>query len=130
MNTRRQRRSKSSRDTGTEQRLVEATRGCLRSRGLAETSSRAITDLAGANLAAITYHFGSKEGLVAVALAAELEGWTQPVLELLDQAGDPATRLLGAVGRRSTRRSTAARSTPCVARGLRPRRAIPTATTR
>lgn len=97
MNTTRQRRSKSLRDTGTEQRLVEATRGCLRSRGLAETSSRAITDLAGANLAAITYHFGSKERLVAVALAAELEAWTQPVLELLDQAGDPATRLLGAV---------------------------------
>lgn len=76
---------------------MEATQGCLRTRGVAETSSRAITDLAGANLAAITYHFGSKEHLVAVALAAELHAWTQPVLELLDQPGDPATRLLGAV---------------------------------
>jgi AcrR family transcriptional regulator len=76
---------------------VEAARGCLRTRGLAETSSRAITDLAGANLAAITYHFGSKERLVAVALAAELEAWTRPVLELLDEPGDAAPRLLGAV---------------------------------
>jgi AcrR family transcriptional regulator len=97
MNTVRQRRSKDLRDTGTRARLVEATQGCLRTRGLARTSSRAITDLAGANLAAITYHFGSKERLVAVALAAELEQWTQPVLELLDGPDDPATRLLGAV---------------------------------
>jgi AcrR family transcriptional regulator len=98
MNTERQRRSKDHRDTGTRQRLVEATQGCLRTRGLADTSSRAITELAGANLAAITYHFGSKERLVAVALASELQAWTQPVLELLDEPGDPATRLLGAVG--------------------------------
>ena len=97
MNTTRQRRSKSRRETGTRERLVEAARGCLRTRGLAETSSRAITDLAGANLAAITYHFGSKERLVAIALASELEAWTRPVLELLDEPGDPATRLLGAV---------------------------------
>jgi AcrR family transcriptional regulator len=97
MNTGRQRRSKAQRDTGTRTRLVEAAQGCLRTRGLAETSSRAITDLAGANLAAITYHFGSKDRLVAVALAAELDAWTQPVLELLDQPGDPAVRLLGAV---------------------------------
>jgi AcrR family transcriptional regulator len=97
MNTERQRRSKDHRDTGTRQRLVEATQGCLRTRGLADTSSRAITDLAGANLAAITYHFGSKERLVAVALASELQAWTQPVLELLDEPGDPATRLVGAV---------------------------------
>jgi AcrR family transcriptional regulator len=97
MNIARQRRSKELRDTGTRERLVEATQGCLRTRGLAQTSSRAITDLAGANLAAITYHFGSKEQLVAVALAAELDGWTRPVLDLLDAPGDPATRLLGAV---------------------------------
>jgi AcrR family transcriptional regulator len=97
MNTARQRRSKDRRDTGTRERLVAATQGCLRTRGLADTSSRAITDLAGANLAAITYHFGSKERLVAAALAAELQAWTQPVLELLDHPGDPATRLLGAV---------------------------------
>jgi AcrR family transcriptional regulator len=97
MNAERQRRSKARRDTGTRDRLVEATQGCLRTRGLAATSSRAITDLAGANLAAITYHFGSKERLVAVALTAELREWTDPVLGLLDAPGDPVTRLLGAV---------------------------------
>jgi AcrR family transcriptional regulator len=76
---------------------VEAAQACLRSRGLAHTSSRAIADAAGANLGAITYYFGSKEHLVAAALAEELRSWTQPVLDLLADAGDPATRLLEAV---------------------------------
>jgi AcrR family transcriptional regulator len=76
---------------------VEATQACLRSRGLANTSSRAIADAAGANLGAITYYFGSKEHLVAAALAEELRSWTQPVLDLLDGTDDPATRLFQAV---------------------------------
>jgi AcrR family transcriptional regulator len=97
MNRPRQRRSKERRETGTRERLVEATQGCLRVGGVARTSSRAIADRAGANLGAITYHFGSKEQLVAVALAAELHDWTQPVLDLLAELDEPATRLLGAV---------------------------------
>jgi AcrR family transcriptional regulator len=76
---------------------VRATRGCIRDRGLPETSSRAIADAAGVNLAAITYYFGSKDDLVAVALADELREWTQPALDLLAQPGDPVHRLLGAV---------------------------------
>ena len=76
---------------------MAATQGCLRSGGVARTSSRAIADRAGANLGAITYYFGSKEQLVAVALAAELHEWTQPVLDLLAAQGEPATRLLRAV---------------------------------
>ncbi len=98
MNSSRQRRSKDQRTTGTRDRLLQATQGCLRARGLAETSSRAITERAGANLAAITYHFGSKDQLVAVALASELQEWTQPVLGLLDEPQDPARRLLDAIG--------------------------------
>jgi AcrR family transcriptional regulator len=97
MNTARQRRSKERRETGTRERLVEATQGCLRTGGIGRTSSRAIAERAGANLGAITYYFGSKEQLVAVALAAELHDWTQPVLDLLAEPDEPATRLLGAV---------------------------------
>jgi AcrR family transcriptional regulator len=97
MITEAQRRSKDRRDTGTRQRLVGATQGCLRARGVAQTSSRAIAEAAGANLAAITYYFGSKEGLVAVALAEELQDWTRSALELLDDPGDPAASLLAAV---------------------------------
>src|SRR5438045_3611371 len=92
-----QRRSKDSRDTGTRERLVAAAQECLRARGLAHTSSRAITDRAAANLGAITYYFGSKDQLVAAALAEELRGWLRPVIELLRERRDPASRLVGAV---------------------------------
>ena len=76
---------------------MTAARECLRTRGAARTSSRAITDLAGANLAAITYYFGSKDALVAVALAEELDDWLGPVLDRLAEPGDPALRLLAAI---------------------------------
>src|SRR5262249_25627823 len=57
MNPAVQRRATGHRPTGTPERLVAAARECLRTRGAARTSSRAITDLARANLAAITYYF-------------------------------------------------------------------------
>ena len=92
-----QRRAKDPRATGTPERLVAAARECLRTRGAAQTSSRAITDLAGANLASITYYFGSKDALVSVALAEELHDWLRPVLDRLADDGDPALRLLAAI---------------------------------
>ena len=55
----------------TRQALLSATRRCIGRRGLAATTSREITAEADANLAAITYHFGSKDDLVTEAL---LEG--------------------------------------------------------
>jgi AcrR family transcriptional regulator len=97
MNSADQRRATGHRPTGTPERLVAAARECLRTRGAARTSSRAITDLAGANLASITYYFGSKDTLVAVALAQELDDWLRPVLDRLAQPGDPALRLFGAI---------------------------------
>jgi AcrR family transcriptional regulator len=97
MNSVVQRRATGHRPTGTPARLVAAARECLRTRGAARTSSRAITDLAGANLAAITYYFGSKDALVAVALAQELDDWLGPVLDRLAEPGDPALRLLAAI---------------------------------
>jgi AcrR family transcriptional regulator len=92
-----QRRSKGHRDHGVRDRLVAATRSCVRARGVADTSSRLIAETAGANLAAITYYFGSKDELVAVALAEELREWTQPALERLISTQDAAQRLLGTV---------------------------------
>lgn len=97
MTTVAQRRAKDRRDTGTRDRLVAAARRCVLTRGLAETSSRRIAELADANLASITYYFGSKENLLAIALANELQDWLQPVLDQLRAASDPALRLLAAV---------------------------------
>jgi AcrR family transcriptional regulator len=98
-----QRRSKGHVDTGARERLVVATRECVRDRGLADTSSRAITERAGVNLAAITYYFGSKDDLIAAALADELRDWLQPALDELRQTDDPTARLLGAISILSTR---------------------------
>jgi len=82
---------------GTEERLIEGTLDCLRRLGLRGTTSRAITAAAGVNLGAITYHFGSKDELVARALLKAVEGWIEPALDVLHQDMDPAQRLLAAV---------------------------------
>ena len=103
--------------------LLEATQACLRSRGLARTSSRSIADAAGANLGAITYYFGSKEQLVAAALAEELRAWIQPVLELL--AGIRRPGRAAAPGGQHPERDVRATARPGTrpAGGLRARRA-------
>ena len=81
----------------TEARLLEGALECLRSFGLRGTTSRAIAAAAGVNLGAITYHFGSKDELVAQALLTAVRGWMEPALEILRRDLDPAERLLAAV---------------------------------
>ncbi len=81
----------------TRDNLLEAARACVRRHGLAGATSREITALAGANLAAITYYFGSKDDLIAEALFGELERRVQPALALLDTPGAPASQLLAVV---------------------------------
>ncbi len=83
--------------TETRQRLLAATRQCLGRRGLAATTSRDIAGTADANLAAITYHFGSKEELVAAALLDALREWLAPTLAVLTSPGDPAERTVAAI---------------------------------
>jgi len=74
--------------------LMAATRRCIARDGLAATTSRSITSEAGANLGAITYHFGSKDHLVAESLLEGFRELLAPALELLDADGDPAVRTL------------------------------------
>lgn len=81
----------------TRQRLLDATRRCVAEKGLAATTSRDITSAAEANLAAITYHFGSKDELVAAALLDGLAQWLAPALEVLSGGGDPVNRTMAAV---------------------------------
>lgn len=49
----------------TRQRLLEAAETVFAEKGFAGASIRAICQLAGANIAAVNYHFGDKEGLYA-----------------------------------------------------------------
>ena len=48
----------------TVQRILDAAEVLFAQKGFAETSLRAITSRAGVNLAAVNYHFGSKEALI------------------------------------------------------------------
>jgi AcrR family transcriptional regulator len=64
---------------------------------LAATTSRDIAGAAGANLAAITYHFSSKEQLVAAALLEGLRDWLTPTIDVLTGEGEPAERTMAAI---------------------------------
>ncbi len=81
----------------TSKQLLAATRRCIATKGLAATTSRDITSGAEANLASITYHFGSKDQLVASALLDALREWLAPTLDVLAAEGDPAARTLVAI---------------------------------
>ncbi|GAA4619677.1 TetR/AcrR family transcriptional regulator [Actinoallomurus vinaceus] len=48
----------------TRERLLESATRLFGERGIEATSLRALTDAAGSNIAAVNYHFGSKEGLL------------------------------------------------------------------
>jgi AcrR family transcriptional regulator len=84
-------------ETSTQRRLVGATRRCIAESGVAGATSRQITAAAGTNLQAITYHYGSKDELVAVALLESVREWVEPALAELRAPGEPTTRMLTAV---------------------------------
>jgi AcrR family transcriptional regulator len=85
-------------DVDTRQHLLDAAWACVRTQGVGATTSRAITEAAGANLAAITYHFGSKDALVAQAVVAAIDDLVAPAVDALaDEALDPPARVLAAV---------------------------------
>jgi TetR/AcrR family transcriptional regulator, regulator of cefoperazone and chloramphenicol sensitivity len=55
-------------DSGTKERLLSAATQVFADRGFKETTVREICALAGANLAAVNYHFGSKDKLYSAVL--------------------------------------------------------------
>jgi AcrR family transcriptional regulator len=88
----------------TRERLLKAAEGLFLAHGYDGTSARMITAEARANLAAINYHFGDKEGLFQAMLARRLDALHEERLALLDAyeriaAGRPLTceRILAAL---------------------------------
>lgn len=73
--------------------LVEAGRELFGRHGYDGTSVRSLTRRAGANLGAVTYHFGSKEALYRAVLARGLEPLAAGVTEIAGQPGDALDRL-------------------------------------
>lgn len=82
----------------TQHHLIRATQEAIRDLGIGGATAREITTRASANLAAIPYHFGSKDALIAEALIADARSVIDPVLELLGSDEPPEVRAASAVG--------------------------------
>ncbi|WP_017460775.1 TetR/AcrR family transcriptional regulator [Dyella ginsengisoli] len=80
--------------TSTKERILTAAEALFAQRGFDGASLRQLTSAAGVNLAAVNYHFGSKEKLVEQVFKRRLDALNQHRLaELAKVAGKPATRL-------------------------------------
>ncbi|WP_328989912.1 TetR/AcrR family transcriptional regulator [Kribbella sp. NBC_01245] len=64
---------------GNREALIEGAKSCLREKGFTRTTARDIASAAGVSLAAIGYHFGSKEALMKEALREAMEEWGDQV---------------------------------------------------
>src|SRR5947209_14578204 len=67
----------------TKARILDAAEALFMEHGFEATSLRALTAAAGVNLAAVNYHFGSKEELFQAVLTRRLDPMNQERLELL-----------------------------------------------
>ena len=72
--------------TDTKEALLDSAEKLFAERGIDGTSLRAITQDAGANLAAVNYHFKSKAGLVQAVFRRRLRPLNSRRLDLLDLA--------------------------------------------
>lgn len=79
--------------------LIEGTLRCLERLPPERVTARVIADESGANLASITYHFGSKDELVTEAVIAGLDRWLAEIARRLDEmaAEAPEERFRAAI---------------------------------
>ncbi len=69
----------------TKTALLEAAKQLVRERGYAGTSVRDLAAAAGTNLAAVSYHFGSRESLLNQAVLESFLEWTDSVGAVADR---------------------------------------------
>ena len=69
----------------TKDRILDTAEALFMEHGFEATSLRAITTAAGANLAAVNYHFGSKEELFQMVLTRRLDPMNQERVSLLTE---------------------------------------------
>jgi AcrR family transcriptional regulator len=85
-------------DVVTPAKLIEVAIGLFGQNGPDSVGTRAIAEAAGVQMSAITYHFGSKDGLYlacAEHIAATMLRKISPLLALVDEARDPAAARAG-----------------------------------
>ena len=70
----------------TKDRILDTAERLFADKGYPATSLRDITNEAGVNLAAVNYHFGSKEALLSAVLDRRIGPVNEKRLELLDAA--------------------------------------------
>ncbi|MGD7707239.1 TetR/AcrR family transcriptional regulator [Microlunatus sp. Y2014] len=97
---------------GQRQDLLAGAKQCIAEKGYSRTTARDITAASGANLAAIGYHFGSKEALLNAAVLDSFDEWGTEIEQARvgSQTGVPlaslerflAGFLAGSVERRAT----------------------------
>jgi AcrR family transcriptional regulator len=77
----------------TAQDLISVAAELFAEHGYAATSIRMITDRAGANLGAVTYHFGSKEALYEQVFGRTMEPFRPSMVEAVGRTGSPLDRV-------------------------------------
>jgi AcrR family transcriptional regulator len=80
--------------TGTKLALIEAASTLFAEKGFEVVSVRDITGLAGANVASVTYHFGSREKLIDAVVARMATPVNEERLRRLDELEDRSVRSL------------------------------------
>jgi AcrR family transcriptional regulator len=73
---------------GTKTRILDAAEKLFGKNGFEETSLRDITAEAQVNLAAVNYHFQTKESLIDAVILRRLEPLNRKRMEMLDAAGE------------------------------------------
>jgi AcrR family transcriptional regulator len=74
---------------GNREDLLVAAKRCLYEKGYAETTARDIAAGAGVSLAAIGYHFGSKDALLNAARIQAIEEWADELRRVLAAGAEP-----------------------------------------
>lgn len=74
---------------GNREDLLDGARRCLLSKGYTRTTARDVATESGVSLAAIGYHFGSKDELLRAALRQAIEEWGAEIAAMLAAETDP-----------------------------------------
>jgi AcrR family transcriptional regulator len=77
---------------GNREDLLEGAKQCLYEKGYARTTARDIASAANVSLAAIGYHYGTKEALLNLALTQALSEWGEGLARLMAAEHDPQRR--------------------------------------